>query len=197
MRLVKLAVAVLALSVTSLAQNYPPSLTRQMPAGGRLILDLEAGAYDVVGTSKPELTVLCDAREPERMRNVHLKVTTVNGADKLSVEDTPNNNFHCRIELPRNTDLKVRLTAGDLQIKHMDGDQDVESRAGNVEIEVADPKLYGPVDASVWSGGLDAAAFGVNKGGLFRSFQLNNGGKLRLHVKLKAGGLTIRKAAGA
>src|SRR5579871_2535344 len=51
---------------------------------------------------------------------------------------------------------------------------------------------YGHVEASVNSGEINAAAFDVNKGGLFRSFDHNGPGKYRLYAHVGAGELDLR-----
>jgi len=48
------------------------------------------------------------------------------------------------------------------------------------------------VDASVNSGELNAAAFNVEKGGLFRSFSQSGPGKYRMHAHVGAGELDLR-----
>ena len=86
----------------------------------------------------------------------------------------------------------TRLSAGDLTIKGVEGDKDVECRAGDVDIEVAHPEDYRHRDASVLAGSIDASAFNVSKDGLWRSFQQDGAGKYRLHVHLAAGDVTLR-----
>jgi hypothetical protein len=42
------------------------------------------------------------------------------------------------------------------------------------------------------AGGLDASAFDVAKGGLFRSFEHHGPGKYRLHAHVATGGIDLR-----
>ena len=51
---------------------------------------------------------------------------------------------------------------------------------------------YARVDASVNSGQINASAFAVEKGGLFRSFDQRGSGKYRLHAHVGAGQVDLR-----
>jgi hypothetical protein len=84
------------------------------------------------------------------------------------------------------------MSAGDLRISGIEGNKDVESHAGDLTIQLDDPKKYGEVDASVRMGDLSLPAFNVSKGGMFRSWKRNEKGEYRLHVHLGAGDLTVR-----
>jgi hypothetical protein len=48
------------------------------------------------------------------------------------------------------------------------------------------------VEASVTTGGLEAAPFGESHGGLFRSFHKEGNGKYKLYAHVGAGDLTLR-----
>ncbi|HEY6929512.1 MAG TPA: hypothetical protein VJA66_07540, partial [Thermoanaerobaculia bacterium] len=71
------------------------------------------------------------------------------------------------------------------------GNKDVELNAGDLTVAVHGPDNYAHVDASVYSGEVDAAAFGEEHGGLFRSFHREGAGPYRLHAHVGAGQLTL------
>ena len=96
-----------------------------------------------------------------------------------------------RIELPRRTNLIVRLTAGDLKISGIEGSKDVSARAGDVSIDVGPREQYRYVKASVTVGDLTADAFNVNQDGLFRSFEWTGKGQYELRAHLMAGDLKL------
>jgi hypothetical protein len=95
------------------------------------------------------------------------------------------------ILVPRQSDLYVRLSAGELRIDDIRGSKDVELHAGDARIDVGRAEDYNSVDASVWVGDLNAAPFDVFKGGLFRSFDWKGKGSFRLHAKLNVGDLRL------
>ena len=110
----------------------------------------------------------------------------------LKVSGGPQNNFHVEIEIPQRSDLLVRLSVGHLEVKDVEGNTDVENLVGDVEIAMSHPESYGQRDASVNIGDVDASAFGVSKGGFFRSFHQLGPGKYRLHAHVGIGDITFR-----
>jgi hypothetical protein len=92
----------------------------------------------------------------------------------------------------RMTNLRIRASAGDLNLSGVTGNKDVGLRAGDLTIAVGRAEDYRHVEASVMAGDLRASAFGVSKDGLFRSFSQDNpAGRYRLHAELLAGDLTL------
>ena len=178
-----------------LAQSSSPSVTEQaFVSGGALRLRLEAGEY-VIQPSDAEkivVTVSADTEAAERRAKVEIKR---NGSvATVAVRHTPDNHhFKAVIEVPRRTDLHVRMTAGELRVQPVEGSKDVELRAGELIIEVPKPEEYGHRDASVWAGSVEAAAFDVSKGGLFRSFDQSGPGKYRLHAHLLSGEIQLQR----
>ena len=100
--------------------------------------------------------------------------------------------MHYTIDVPARSDIEIDLTAGDLDVRGIEGNKRVESWAGDVRIEVGRPDQYRSVEASVRAGDLNARPFNVSKGGLFRSFSWKGSGPYSLAVKLFAGDLTLR-----
>jgi hypothetical protein len=84
------------------------------------------------------------------------------------------------------------MFAGQMDVFDVEGDKDTELSFGQLNIDVGKPEQYGRVDASVNSGQLQADAFDVSKGGLFRSFDRTGPGKYRLHAHVGAGQVVLR-----
>ena len=76
-------------------------------------------------------------------------------------------------------------------IEGVEGDKDVEVSAGRIEIKIPHPEEYGRRDASVHAGSIEASAFNVSKGGLFRSFTQKGAGKYRLHAHVATGEIDL------
>jgi hypothetical protein len=96
------------------------------------------------------------------------------------------------VEVPKTSDLFVRMPFGDLTLEGVTGDKDVELHAGDLSIEVGNAADYGRVDASVNAGDINAGPFGESRDGLFRSFQKTGAGRYKLHAHLGAGDLMLR-----
>ena len=168
------------------------SLERPFVQNGRIRMDLNAGDYVITGSKDNRIQVAWSAREAATLTKVHARAD-VRGSEATIAAGGPSNNSGLRftIQVPSQTDLYVRLTAGDITIEDVRGNKDVELHAGDVRIDVGRPEDYSHVDASLWAGDINAAPFGVIKGGLFRSFEWSGGGRYRLHAKLKAGDLRL------
>src|SRR5688572_31333141 len=61
------------------------------------------------------------------------------------------------------------------------GNKDIGLGAGDLTINIADPAEYSYAEASVKAGDIKASAFGVHKGGLFRSFKKEDRKSTRLN----------------
>jgi len=160
----------------------------KFPANGVIRMDLCSSGMEVVGTDDQVVRV---SYHPER-DNVKVRFNASGDRADLKMTGCPHNNFKARIEIPKSTGLYVRMMAGQLDVRDVTGDKDVELSFGQLNLDVGEPDQYGRVDASVNSGQLEAAAFNVSKGGLFRSFDHNGPGKFRLHAHVGAGQVDLR-----
>jgi hypothetical protein len=179
------------LAVGAAAQAPATSLERPFAAGGRVTMDLSAGEYEITGSPDNRVRLDWDAYDRHDVDNR----LTVQGTEARVSTDGPTNHFRVRIQVPARSNLYVRLTAGELTIKGIEGDKDVELHAGELDIDVVRPEDYGHVDAKIWAGEIHASAFRITKEGLFRSFDWNGTGKYRLHAHLKAGEMRLHSAS--
>ena len=167
--------------------------TRQeFVSGGTVRLHLEAGGYTIRPGDSKNVIVTCHADSEEQLERVKVKIKRMGESADVYVSETPHNNFQATIEVPRRSDLWVRLSAGELVVEDVEGDKDVRVFAGRVQIDVPHPELYGHRDASVMTGSIEASAFDVSKDGLFRSFDQDGPGKYRLHAHVIAGEIELR-----
>jgi len=157
-------------------------------SGGRIRMDLCSSGIEVVGTDARTLRV---SYHPER-DDVRVRIEVSGDQADLKITGCPNNNFQARIEVPKSSALYVRMFAGQLDVRSVTGDKDVELSFGQLNMDVGKAEDYARVDASVNSGQLEASAFDVSKGGLFRSFDQKGPGKYRVHAHVGAGQLELR-----
>lgn len=177
-----------------LAQAGGPEATvrQQFPSGGTVRLHLEAGGYEVIPCDSDSIVVTYQTRSPERLKGVKVTIKASQERADLYVANTPSNNFKATIEIPRQSNLWVRLTAGELNVGNIMGDKDLEIRAGRLQVDIPRPQEYGHRDASVTTGSIEARAFEVSTGGLFRSFHQQGPGRYRLHAHVIAGEIDLR-----
>ena len=159
------------------------------PSGGSLKMDLCSSGVEIVGAEKNRIRVTYDSTSDSS--EVRVRVKTSGSEGTVGVDRCPRDNFKITIEVPRATELKVRMTAGQLDVEDVRGSKDLELQAGELNVELGPTEDYAKVDASVTTGEVDAPAFDVNKGGLFRSFERKGPGRYLLHAHVGAGQVTL------
>jgi hypothetical protein len=171
-------------------QNHPFAV--DFPSGSRLRLHLRSGEFHIVGGKGNKIAVRLNGRNADNARDLTVRFKQWDDEADLRVFGGPKNNLEVTIEVPGSATLFIRMPAGDLSVEGVSGDKDVELHFGELTIAVGKATDYSHVDASVMSGGLEAAPFGESHGGLFRSFEKNGSGKYKLHAHVGAGDLTLR-----
>jgi hypothetical protein len=200
MRTPFLLVGVLALTVASGAaqtkldvkdiENHP--FTADFNSGGKLRMYLRSGSFHIIGGADNKITVRITGRNADNASDMRVQLEGTKYSADLTVSGGPKNDLEVTIEVPKKTGLYVRMPAGNLELHHVTGDKDAELHAGELIIDVGDASDYSRVDASVYSGGLEASPFGESHGGLFRSFHKEGNGKYHLHAHVGAGDLTLQ-----
>ena len=185
------ALAMGALTVSAEHAQTSGSLEREFAANRSVRMNLVAGDYEITGSAEPRVRLDWSVREAEALPKVRARAE--GGSDELRITtDGPSNKgLTFRIQVPNQSHLYVRLSAGDLKIEGIRGNKDVELRAGDLRIDVGRAEDYKRVDASLWAGDIHASAFNVSKDGLFRSFDWSGPGTYRLHAHVLAGDLRL------
>jgi hypothetical protein len=161
-------------------------------AGSALTIESRSGEVDVVGSDQQGLRVTCTLDDADRARDVHVEFEQTGDFAKLRLRGGPTNNVRIRIELPRRTDLKLRVPAGEVRIDQVSGDKDISLSAGEITVSHVNGAEYRTVQASVGVGAVNATEFGVGKGGFFRSFSRDTaGGLYRLRAHLISGNVQL------
>lgn len=171
--------------------------TADFPSGGQLRMHIRSSGVRITGTGENKIQIHFSCPNTDDLGNVRVAFKKNGKSGDLDITGGPSNNFQITIGLPRSSDLYVRMFAGELDISGITGNKDLQIHAGDLELSLDNPGDYGPVDLSVTTGDLEARAFGVSKGGLFRSFRTNTAlhknaaGKYSLHAHVGAGDLTV------
>jgi hypothetical protein len=187
------SIIVLLLALSACIANAADTnqTTEKFTPGGFVRLHLSPGGYTVKASDSNTIRVTCDAT-PDQLKQIKVKIRASTTSADIFLSDTPHNNFHATIEVPARTDLRIRMFAGEVVIDGVEGNKDVEVDAGRIEIRIPHPDDYGRRDASVRAGSIEASAFNVSKGGLFRSFEQKGRGKYRLHAHVATGEIQLR-----
>jgi hypothetical protein len=162
------------------------------PPGGHLSLHIRSAEVHVVGSDENKVAVRIGGREGSDSTSITARFNRSGNSGELDVFGGPHNNVTITVQVPRNSNLYVRIPAGDVEVKGIAGDKDIELHAGDLRIEVGNAADYAHVAASVTSGEIEAAPFGESHGGLFRSFEKSGNGKYKLVAHVGAGDLTLQ-----
>jgi len=181
----------LALVVVGTLVVQAREVERKFVSGGTVRLELDAGDYEIIGSRDDRIRVTWDEKKNDA--EVTLRIDTQASRATVSTDTPWHDGATMRIELPRRTNIVVKMSAGDLDISGIEGSKDVSAGAGDVTIGVGSRDQYRYVNASVRVGELNADPFNVNKDGLFRSFEWTGKGPYELRAHLMAGDLKLER----
>jgi hypothetical protein len=154
---------------------------------------LTGGDYSIRSASTDQIHVVGTVDYPGNSKSLGADIEIRNTEASITTHG-PHTNTHFTIEVPRRCNLLIRLQAGDIRVERIEGDLDISSHAGDVNVEVLSISNYRSVDASVYAGDLNASAFGASTGGLFRSVHWSGSGVYKLRAHLGAGELNLESA---
>jgi len=167
--------SVLACSMAGFAEtngNCDKPVEAPLRSRGALVIESKPAGIEIVGTDEDVIRVSCTVHHGDP-HDYELSLSGTPGYGRLTVSGggtIHNESLQIRIEVPRKTNLKVTMGAGQVKIEAIAGDKDIDLYAGQIVIASPDASNYRSVDASVTIGEVKASAWGVEKGGFFRNF---------------------------
>jgi hypothetical protein len=170
--------------------HHPIAL--DFPSGGQLDLRIRSGEIRIVGSDEDKVVVRAEGKRGSDSTDIAARFEGSDRFGKLYVHGGPSNEVTITVQIPRNSNLSVRIMAGDVEVKDITGNKDVKLGAGNLTVDVGNAADYSHVEASVTSGSIEASPFGESRGGLFRSFEKFGKGKYKLVAHVGAGDLTLK-----
>ena len=180
--------AVTSLAIASLAWAVNGgNLQLQLQPGQALKLELSSGDYRIEPGAGDKLVVITQTESQQQKPKFGIDT---NRTEALVRVEGPRN-YSAVIQVPKNSNLRVRLMGGRLRVDGINGDKDIESNAGAVSIDVGEPESYARVDASVDLGHIDAAPFAVAQDGFEKSFSRQGPGSYRLHAHVGTGEILL------
>jgi len=190
-------VALTTLAASTVATRAAQSTSSQpvdkaFAKGGTIVMNLSAGDYRIEGRADDKIRVDWRVDRSADAERVRTKVDVKAARARIETTSARNGGVHYTIEVPSRSDIEIDLSAGDLEVRGIEGNKRIESWAGDLSIDIGRPDQYRQVEASVRAGDLSARPFNVSMGGLFRSFTRSGNGPYSLRVKLVAGDLTLK-----
>ncbi len=158
-------------------------------SAGKVDIHLDGGDYEVRAAADNHVRVTMTGNTG----NAVVEVVIAGTHADVTVKNTPHSNFRCVIEVPKVSDVAIRLSGGDLTVGEIAGSKDIEAMAGDVKIAAGEPNSYSKVDARVRVGDLSAGPFGGAQGSfLTKTVNWSGKGRYTLRATLGAGDLKIR-----
>lgn len=190
--LVCLGMAACGLSARGQSGTCAAPFAAPSETGMRLMVGARSAEVDLVGTDQRQIRVTCTLDDAARAAEVQIRLRNKDGIERLAIEGGPSNNVHIVIEVPRQTHLRVRVPAGEVRIKDVTGDKDIDIHAGELIVSGVNPQQYRWVDASVEIGEVRASQFSVDEGGFFRSVKRSSpNGLYRLEAHILTGEIQL------
>jgi hypothetical protein len=191
--------AVFFLAITSFAQSrikvedlaHHP-FDAAFPSGGQLDLHIRSAEIHIVGSDENRIGVRVGGKQGRNSTDMKARFARSDNSCELRVTGGPHNELTITVQVPKNSNLFVRVFAGDVEVKGITGNKNIELYAGDLTIGVGDAADYAHIEASVTTGEIDAKPFGESHGGLFRSFEKTGSGKYKLVAHVGAGELTLK-----
>ena len=125
--------ALLACNLTGFAETKDPCRqSLDVPLSSRTLLSIQSrpAGLKIVGTDKDKLHVSCTAGNLDDADAVQLRFSPSSDGGRLAIEGTHfhhgNNNLEVKIEVPRRTNLRIRMPAGEVRIEEIKGDKDID-----------------------------------------------------------------------
>lgn len=166
------------------------SLQLQLLPGQALKLELSSGDYRIEPGTGDKVVVISQTKHKDAdTQKPHFGIDT--NPQEASVRVEGPRDYTAVIQIPKNSNLRVRLSGGRLRVKGINGDKDIESNDANIAIEVGRPENYERVDASVDVGHIEAPPFQIAQDGLEQSFTRRGPGSYRLHAHVGIGEIRL------
>ena len=166
--------------------------TSPVQPGSTLAIDVRPGDVEIRGADTDALQVTCSLKDGSPAKDI--SVNFRNGELNISGgSGDAYNSVRIRIDVPQKLGLRIRMSAGNLTVRDVTGEKDLELRAGNIEVLGRSAAEYRSVELSARAGNIEAPRYGIQRSGLFRSDRRSGlGGQYRLRAHVTAGNVTVR-----
>jgi hypothetical protein len=181
------AIVLACLATTATASAQARKVERVFVDAGQVELDLSAGKYRIFASPDNTIRVTAYPTDSRSADDTDVRIDVRGSRAEIAVDGPINDGVRVDIALPRRTNIISSLTAGEFQLRDIEGSKDISARAGEIDIQVGAARDYRNVHAAVKIGELRAPAFKVNKEGFFRSFDWSGSGRHDLRVSLLVG----------
>jgi hypothetical protein len=161
-------------------------------SGGQINLHIRSAEIHIIGSDQNKIVVRVGGKQGSNSTDMKARFGRSDNSCELRITGGPHNELTITVQVPKNSNLFVRIPAGEVEVNGITGNKDIDLHAGNLTIGVGDPADYAHVKASVSTGEMNAKPFGESHGGLFASFEKSGSGKYKLVAHVGAGELALK-----
>jgi DUF4097 and DUF4098 domain-containing protein YvlB len=167
---------------------------RDFAAGGMLHVHLKVGDLHIKrgDSDKIRLHYTVKSWRESRVKEAHVDFE-VHGHDAdIEFRGSTSNNtqFDVELEVPRNTNLDVHESVGDIKVGDIEGDKDLELSVGDIRV-ASGRAAYHLVRASTSIGDVNTSTGDVSAGLLGKTLEYRGDGKYELRAHVSVGDITL------
>ncbi|MFZ0419176.1 MAG: hypothetical protein WAM04_13845 [Candidatus Sulfotelmatobacter sp.] len=167
---------------------------RDFVDGGMVHIRLKVGDVRIVrgDSNKIRMHYTIKSDHEGRLKDTHLNFE-VSGRDaniEFHSPYTRNTEVDVELEVPKNTNVDVHDKVGDLTVKEIDGDKELELGVGDIRVEM-ERSAYHLVRASTGIGDVNGDGYGESSGWLGKTLRYRGDGKYELRAHVSVGDITL------
>lgn len=178
------AVSFAATPAAAATQGETRTETRAFAPGGSLRLTMRTGDVRIVrgDTNQIRVRYTSESRRSDFAERVTLRFD-VRGKDAtINFHMPTHGDVAVEVEVPAQTDLRVNLSVGDLTVRGVEGNKDLEVHVGDIEVERVTQASYRRLEASTHIGDITTAEYVRVRGWIGNSVKSAGTGAYRVHV---------------
>ena len=163
---------------------------------GTIVIESRPAQIVVEGTDAETVHVTCTVNAEGDPRDIELDYAGNPDYARLTIRGggpVHDENLSIHVAVPRKVSLRLFAPAGQVTVRNVAGDKDIDLYAGQITIGMAGGGTYRSMEASVDIGQVSASALGVDKGGFFRTLRRETpDGEYRLRVHVVTGQIELQ-----
>jgi hypothetical protein len=171
------------------------SEAREFVSGGTLHVRLNVGDLQIRrgDSNQIRLRYTVKSRREKNVKEMHVDFEVRGNVVRLEFR-TPsgsNTQVDAELEVPQNTNLDVHDKVGDVEVKDIEGDKDLELAVGDIRV-VGGRSAYHLVHASTSIGDVSGGdSYGETEGWLGKTLKYHGDGKYELRAHVSVGDITL------
>jgi hypothetical protein len=165
--------------------------SKRLPAVDAIQIHVASGNAEIEGDSVTSVKVTVVDPGPDGSPAAKVSISRDRSPVLVEVSDLPHGS-RVLIEVPESSHVAVSMGAGTLSIAGVRGDIYSLLRSGSMSIAIGSGSNYRSCAGFVLAGSLEAPAFAVDKGGIWRTFHWAGPGTATLDAHVTSGEIVLK-----